>query len=151
MKTTRRGSNSSRDTVVGEGKEENFDSGVPEELTIRRLPMMHINIALSAIAALAIATLSGAAPVSARSKTAIPIYPQYTQQAPQRQQLKKAETFVGTVRKSRHGFVPRIRGRIYRLEGAAEAANYVSNRVLVRGVLNIRTRAIEVSSIQSTT
>jgi len=111
--------------------------------------MTHRNVAVSTLAASTLWIVSVAGSASARNKIALPINSQYSQRTTQQQpQQRTKEMISGTIEKARRRFVLRSVGKLYKLQGAAAAANSVGKRVLVTGILDTRTRTIQVSHIQ---
>lgn len=105
------------------------------------------NVGMAFLVALAIGLVLSAGSVSAKGANAAPAM-RANQQLPQ-QKPNKAETFTGTLTKSRTGsFVLQVGGTTYRLENASEASKYLGKRVKVTGSLDTASETIHVTSIQ---
>lgn len=102
------------------------------------------NLGLSVSALLALGLVFAATPAFARTNSPATTPHPYAQMHKQ-----KAQTFVGTIEKSKTGaYVLNVGGMTYRLSDATNAASYVGKQVRVTGTINFKTDTIQVSSIK---
>lgn len=110
--------------------------------------MTHRNIVLSTFSALTVGLSIVAAPSAARNGTVFVMNSSHNQRAPDQQSEQRQEIISGRIAKSRRGLVLRSSGRVYTLEHAAGAAHYAGKRVLVTGIVDAKSRTIQVLRIQ---